>query len=330
MLYIGNIFNLFKGYFRRNFIESYTLVRIWKKRYHVVNNNKKNRYANNVVISALDSLTYSCGFADKLRGIVSSYAYAKAQNRPFAIVHQSPFLIDDYFVPNEYDWREKRDKISWNLRDVAIVLILDSKRNKDHLIEQVQNKPKQIHIYTNTDLIEDINLAFNQSYTFDKLFNELFKPSPCLQKRICDIKSLMSEKYISISLRFVNLLGDFQEKGSIPLIQDEQEALIKKCIDEIHKIRKENSQVNKILITADSMKFLGAVSKFDFVYIVPGESGHSGYKGDSEIMMKTMLDFLFISYAEKVYLIKSEEMYASHFAETAASSSGRQFVKWLC
>lgn len=224
---------------------------------------------------------------------------------------------------------EKREGVSWNLKDVEVFTLLDTTEHKGKLLKcRINNK--QLHIYTNTDLIKDINEHFNTSYNFNLLFNELFKPSTVFQARINETNQIINERYVSCSLRFVNLLGDFHEKGSKELDKEQQVILIDQCISEIYRIKERNPQVGRVLVTADSMKFIRAASNLDFVYIIPGTSGHSGYNSNSDVMMKTMLDFIFISKAEKVYLIKGRGMYASHFAETAASCSGVEFVKIEC
>ena len=42
-------------------------------------------------IYCLDGNFSTCGFADRLRGIITTYAYAKARHLPFRIQHEVPF-----------------------------------------------------------------------------------------------------------------------------------------------------------------------------------------------------------------------------------------------
>lgn len=71
-----------------------------------------------------------------------------------------------------------------------------------------------------------------------------------------------------------------------------------------------------ILVTSDSQTFIDAVSKLDFVYVVPGKIGHIGYLQGCEIVEKMLLDFYLISQADHVYSAQSGEMYGGAFANS--------------
>ena len=45
------------------------------------------------------------GLFDRLKGAISIYAVSKVIGKRFGIYFVSPFLLEEYLVPNLYDWR---------------------------------------------------------------------------------------------------------------------------------------------------------------------------------------------------------------------------------
>lgn len=277
------------------------------------------------VIYALDSRVYGCGFADRLRGMVSSYAYAKAKGLPFHIIHLTPFVLEDFLVPNKYDWHIKDTIKPINYWRSDMVISINS--IPDGYNPFKHKRRTQFAIFTNNNLLPIVNNSFGTSYLFVDLFNELFKPSESLSNEIEKNKSYLGDNYISVSLRFIDLLGDSFEGSQNSLPEQEKESLILNCLRIINDLHASNSNFKKVLVTADSMTFLERVKTLDFVYVIPGRTGHSGLKADADVTMKTFLDFLMISYAHKVFLIKGPGMYNSHFAKSAADTQGIPFEK---
>ena len=62
----------------------------------------KNKYKKKTVI-------YECyggcgGWADRLKGIMSSYAWSLITDRYFIIHHSKPCQLTEFLLPNEYNW----------------------------------------------------------------------------------------------------------------------------------------------------------------------------------------------------------------------------------
>lgn len=131
-------------------------------------------------------------------------------------------------------------------------------------------------------------------------------------------------EYISISLRFTTLLGDFTDCTGHPLSAKDREKLIATSIEVVKEIGSTVPE-HKILITADSMTFLSRIQSLPNVYVLPGKVGHIDYDYGDNINMKTFLDFYMIANAEVVYLTKTPEVYKSAFSETAAMVNDRNF-----
>ncbi|MFI3297740.1 MAG: hypothetical protein R3Y59_08975 [bacterium] len=63
------------------------------------------------------------GFADRLRGILTSYMIAKELGHDFKIYFTSPFDLTKVFLPNDIDWSISDDEISYNSKDSKAYVI---------------------------------------------------------------------------------------------------------------------------------------------------------------------------------------------------------------
>ena len=280
-----------------------------------------------IAIFCLDSRTKNYGFADRLRGMVSCYAYAKAVGIPFRIEHINPFDLSKYFVPNSYDWLLKTGEKSNNLLYANPVCFFDNTKSSrqddiNHLFK-INNK-RQHHLYTNYYFLNDVNDRYKKNYVFGDLFSELFKPSLLLEKMICEQKARIGGRYISVSFRFAQLMGDFKDCVGEELSKEDKTVLLEKSLSVVRSLFEQNQKT--ILVTSDSQTFIDAVSKLDFVYVVPGKIGHIGYLQGCEIVEKMLLDFYLISQADHVYSAQSGEMYGGAFAEFAAMSNNTPYT----
>lgn len=265
------------------------------------------------------------GFADRLKGMISCYAYAKAIDTPFRIEHISPFELSDYLVPNQYDWNLKPGEKSYNLRYASPVCFVQNVLGYHSLKFFRLSKKRQHHLYTNTNYIKDINEKFGKNYQFKELFNELFKPSVALENELNTHARVLntSQGYISVSFRFVQLMGDFKEAWGDVLPEEEKVALINKSIAVIQELNQKEKK--RVFVTSDSRIFLAEAAKLEYVYVAPGKIGHIGFSMESDVYMKMFVDFMLISKADHVYMAHSGKMYRSNFARTAALSSGAPF-----
>ena len=276
-----------------------------------------------LIVYALDSTSYSCGVADRIRGMVGAYVFAKHNKIPFQIVHNSPFLLQDYLVPNKYNWLPKQETYSYNLFVSQPFININEYSSNILMID----KTKQTYYYSNMDIVGLLNWCYGKKYSFSEAFNELFSPSQKLFEALQPHLKVLESNYVSISFRFIDLLGDFIE-GIRPILSaDEQIRLIDKCKDVIAKLHSENPRKSKILVTADSKRFLHSVENIPYVYVVKGDIGHSGKSKITDgAIMKTFIDFYLISRASSVFVGVSGQMYPkSKFAYTAALAQNVPF-----
>lgn len=335
---ISHIYFIFKYYifilikltscfvFKNEFCLWYVLR---KKRERKIKNNIKLVYSSkeiqvnnpqNVVLNIYNGNVHSGGLADRFRGIISTYLICKEKGIPYRLLYTDPFSLQDYLVPNLYDWVISESQICYDLKRVNLV-ILDSTQDSSYQIEKQKKylkqkikRGKQNHIYTNT--------AFSYNENFYEAFYELFKPTDRLQSAIDKQLRIINGEYISVSCRFLDLLGDFNEPFGRNRTLSEYET--KNLLNEIKlKIECLHERHNgmKILVNSDSTTFLDYISCLEYVYIIPGVVTHidndkQNYSyGRYE---KTFLDFFLISKAKHVYLIKNSEMFLSGYPYAAS------------
>lgn len=301
-----------KTVFSDNFNKEFELIR------HSYRLSFRGQRASALVISCLDSRFDSTGFADRLRGMISCFAYAKAIGVPFRIEHISPFSLSTYLIPNQYDWLLGENEKSFNLLCANPVVIMQRKvGQRSRRLFHLSSK-RQHHIYINSDYVKEINLHFKKEYLFSGLYSELFRPSLSLETILQPHRDKLrsAEGYISVSFRFMQLMGDFKDVRGETLSREEQLDLLGRSIEVIQQLYcKEHKMV---LVTSDSSFFINEVSKISYVYVVPGRIGHIGFSVGNEVAEKMFLDFLLISEADHVYMARSGKMYRSNFARTAA------------
>lgn len=296
------------------------------KRYY--NQEPINEQSDKDVVLMINGFTWSGGLADRLRAIVALYDWCNRHHRVFRLNFSCPFHLSDYLIPNSYDWTPR--KIVFNLHQAKPkVCLLEPRTCNRKEVLQIHNQ--LIEGWCNSNLIDETTQLhvysnlFRWDIDFGRLFNELFRPCERLQKEIDFHLQNISGSYISISFRFTTLLGDFTDCTGTPLPHKEQEKLIEKSLEVIKRISAQAPVHDRILVTADSTKFLEKAKNLADVYVIPGKVGHIDYDHGDDVNMKTFLDFFMISQAEAVYLAKGPMMYNSAFAKTAAMVNNRPF-----
>lgn len=311
---IDNVFqNLFKrrGKWRRKASEVSHFYS--KEAPRAVNDDK-------LIICMCDGRMDHGGIADRLRGIISTYYLCKKEDLSFRIFFNHPFRLEDYLVPAKYDWRIPQSELCYNSNDSSFVFCgsnnttVETFFQAQWLKKHFREAKKQLHVYTNAHLIRDNR--------YSHLFRELFKPSERLDKALAHYsKQFESEGYISVSLRFIGLLGDFSERDERHISPIQQEILMRRCVEKIQQIHHQYATKKKVLLTSDSTRFLNyAAEQLPFVHFIPGKVLHIDYQDSTsdDINMKLFVDMFMISRSERAFLLQTGEMYNSGFPRRAA------------
>lgn len=280
-----------------------------------------------IVFYLCDGTTWHGGLCDRFKGIVSLYALCKARKWKFRIDYTFPFKLEKFLEPNSYIWTAKKGEKSYNTLHVKMMRLIGDNTTK----RLSTGRRKQLHIYANRDIIENINKAYNKTYQWGLLFRELFKPTKMLHDIIEEHKQKIGGEYVAAAFRMQNIFGDFKEYDYKPLAKDEQERIIKDCIDAIESIIKEEEK--PVVVTSDSMTFLKEAAKVKGVYPIMGASSHPDTKGNGlteKEYLKSFVDFYMLAGAEKIFAPATDEMYKSSFPETAAKLYDIPFERlWL-
>ena len=264
-----------------------------------------------------------------------TYQICKEQGLEYKIGHFVPFDLRAFLEPNKVDWLINENDIIWDKRLVKIlywgpVPIGFTKRKTwdeyhDFNFNQfrkelhgIRNK-LQVHVYHNLHCIrmEKVN----------GLFHELFRPTEELRQEIEKNKKEIGGKYVSVTARFQNLIGDFFEGRYETLTaEEERQDYIRRCLLKVEEIHTQYPDM-KVLVTSDSSRFLEEASRLTYVHVNPGKVVHMQYTTDAshEIYLKSFVDLFTIADAEKVHQLATGRMYVGGFPITAASINSKPY-----
>lgn len=266
------------------------------------------------------------GLFDRLKGAISIYAISKAQKKQFSIYFVAPFRLEEYLVPNQYDWRIDDGEMIYSYPSSRPIIAYSEFRNPWRLFKDYQG---QTHFYFGNDILEFINQKYGTSFEWVNLYHELFKPSDYLKKHVDEVKAEIGAQYFAIHLRFMNLLGDkVEDEKDSQLSEDKREVLINSCVTKIEELC---SFMNiKAVVFSDSMVFLQKVKKeLPKVYIVSGNARHIGTAGKTtdDENLKLFTDMYLMVDAQKVYGIVGKGLYSSAFPEYSAKIGNKLFER---
>ena len=269
-----------------------------------------------IVIFFIDGKTIHGGLSDRLRGLFSTYYYCLKEGIDFKVFWTYPFNLQDYLEPNKVNWLIEGKAISHNKNEVAFRFFNSyslMNNNETSFLKIMNTKKHEIHVYSNITLHEEMYHIF---------FNDLFKPSKMLSDALQYNTDKIGGKYISVSFRFIGILGDFKDTYfKKELGAEEKEKYISKCLDVICRLKTKHPNVPKILVTSDSRVFLEKASSLAYVYIIPGTVVHMDgvNKNMEQNDLKVFLDMLMISKAECCYSYSYGKMFkGTKFAKTSA------------
>ena len=297
------------------------------KKYYLDSTPSLPKQSKKCVVFMVDGKIRHGGLCDRLNGLISTFLFCEERGLDFKVWWKYPFDLELFLIPNEYDWHINQEELSYSKYDSApfswgIV-------NDEHLqITVAENiltfKQRQIHAYTN---------MYYRSEEFHENFKRLFKLSPLLESEVDEnLRKMNSEGYISMTFRYQQLLGDFVE-GDYPTLGLEAiKDIMSNALSVIELLKKRHPAILTVLVTSDSRMFLEYVrSKLKYVYIIEGELCHMDYvKGETNQLrhLKSFVDLMMISKAQKAYLCYNSIMYQSTFARTAAFIGGIPYEEY--
>lgn len=302
--------------------------RFLRQYYNIHSEEANNR--RKMVIYMADGKILHGGLADRLRGIVTLYSVCEKKGWDFRVFFNSPFPLEKYLHPNKYDWRISESEISYNSKCSLPVynycIPKDSERERKWqfktLLSQLSPDFKQIHCYNSFYFVEK---------DFKRIFDILFQPSDEINNQLTLLMKKVGKEYISISTRFLQLLGDFKETNDCYEILDEERAneLMSICLMAIKDIQAQPENMGKFaVVTSDSRKFLDFIKGNSLIYTIPGSICHIDSKAEgNDDQLKTFVDFFAVKGAIRSYLVVGPNMYRySNFSKRAAQADGREII----
>jgi hypothetical protein len=297
------------------------------------------RFRREVVVMVDGKMTHG-GLTDRLRNILSIYSYCKEEGIRFRVHYVYPCPLTCFLLPNDYDWRIAPNELSYHILDSREIGLYVKElpgtgekksssaidyNNHNHITildkEISKRKRTQFHIYGNA--------YFAQGH-YRPLFEDLFRPSPFLAKKVTEGLDSMPEPYEAVSLRFQMLLGDLFEGSYEVLEAKRREELIRICIEKIEELWQSHYfSTPKVLVTSDSALFLSRIKEKKYVYTIPGKMEHMDFTNNPDIEMnvKPFVDLFLLKEARRITSLRTGNMYKSGFPSFAAELGGKPFCE---
>ena len=265
------------------------------------------------------------GFFDRMKGIMSIYALSKVRHRRFIIYFVHPFNLEEYLVPNRYAWNSKDISFDYPYSKPVVGYF-------EFLYPWriMMNRIGEVHYYFGYNILDRINARYNANFDWSALYHELFKPAPFLQKEISALKSKFGSNYLSVHVRFLNLLGDDNENESRykTLPEEKRNKLIIKVKNATIGLHKKYNI--PLLLSTDSNVFLDAMRSENFILTVPGVSRHIDNEEQESQQkkrenIKLFLDYYMLAEGQQVISIIGYGLYQSDFPRYSAIIGGKPF-----
>lgn len=284
-----------------------------------------------LMIFMADGRSIQGGLVDRLHGIVSLWKFARENGYGFRINYCHPIALERYLEPAGYDWRLRPGELTFDSRVAHPFRLMTfgetgerEWRFQRRMLSHYLSGPwRQCHVYSSFDYADS---------EMRELFAELFKPTELVRGAMEPVRERLGEGYVSVSTRFMELLGDFVEpkRARMPLPDAEREALIGECLGRIEDVHRRHPEA-KIFVTSDSGLFLKRASELPYVVVAEGEICHADLVAEGseggDPHLKTFVDFMLIAGAGKAYQIKLGSMYGGQFSRCAALIGGARFER---
>jgi hypothetical protein len=273
------------------------------------------------VIFYIDPKRKYPGFVDILKAIIGCYYIAKENGYQFKIYFEKPFLLSKFLEPADpiNDWSLSEKQINRiNKLPISVGLLNYHGIGK---IPKLHKEIYQVRNFIGWNILQR-NHIDNWCSLWNRLYNELFKPSNFLQSAINGL-GVNENEYIAVHIRFVNALElsepDYPQK---PLGEKDKERLINSCIKKVKAI--ETRENINAIVFSDSNLFLKRSLDCN-VSVLNGNVGHITYNHSDGVVLKMFLDLYAIARSKKVFSLRGTHLYASAFPLYGSVIGGKEF-----
>jgi len=268
--------------------------------------------------------TENFGLADRIRTMRTAYVCAVENNMDFCIYHNNGFKLEEYFEPNEVDWRISEEEICLGVNQVKFNFLYSK-------FQKIENCGKEYHFHKALANIDDGFLPeeLKGRYSDASVYRKLFRLSPRLQhlvEAIMDEKSLIENEYIAVHGRFLNFFEQVESYGDVKSSLEERQLMLKRLSYTLKKIYEQEHK--PIVLFSDSNTFL-KYPHSEYVIVLPGFVSHlSNSKLFSNCIDKTFVDLVVMSKAERIYSLVGQNIYGGGFSRDASFLGDKPFVSF--
>lgn len=269
------------------------------------------------------------GLVDRLKGIIAFYQFSLQSEANFKIYFKSPFELSDYLNTNEINWAATESDLKWNPFNTRILYLMDNfKIDFNPSAYFKQSKKKRHIIYSNVDYfaVQKSKLTEEESCKlWSGSFNQLFRRSDIVNQALSQL--LPKDKFVSIHTRFTSLMGDFRDVTYRELPEQRKGQLLELLFNECNKIAAIHPG-KMIFVFSDSPRFLSHIKANSSYHVLDGTPMHIETTQGTpkrEDVLKIFIDFFALATSEKIYQLKSKEMYLSSFSAYAAKVNQVQY-----
>jgi hypothetical protein len=265
-----------------------------------------------VVLECVEDNGWLCGgWADRLKGIMSAYAWSLISDRKLIIHITKPCQLTNFYIPNEIDWHKDINKILKikNIKNKSTQFKLwqwggIKYEMSDYKYEKFNpNNSHFVFIRNNIDWLDPfsknkyihqriIQLGYNPNefkmqFLFKNWFNKLFKLNPILDEKYKYYLNLIKPNNKNIKLICAQIRTEFLQQGGAHLFWN----YIRNNF--ISNIKNENYNIflttDSIQIEKDGKKEFG-----DKLFLINGtivNIDHTLIRNSPYEIEKTFLDF---------------------------------------
>ena len=275
------------------------------------------------IIVNITEATERSGLADRLKTMRTAYVCAAESGFDFYIYHTSGFRLEDYFEPNEINWKITAKEMSHGLNKISFNFLYDKFR-------LLNDNGREWHFHKALASINDgfLPAELKHKYNDAEVYRKLFKFSDKLITMVneaMDAKNLRENEYNVVHTRFTNFFEIVEIYGQITSTEEERKTMLKRLSLTLRKIHQETSK--PIVLFSDSNTFL-QYSHPEYIITLPGDVSHiSNSNSKKKYIDKTFIDFVVMSKAARIYSIIGDNIYGGGFAKDASYLGNKPYFQ---
>lgn len=244
------------------------------------------------------------GWADRLKGIVSTYNYCKKNGINFRLWYDFPYELSEFLLPNKVNWKISQGLLRFNPLIDRVAILTDSEESLT-LSDKIKNKNfRKIFVYYNIDDIKNETI-------WKKLFFDLFEVNESLITRAKSELAAFPKPWNAVIFRFLGLFGDFMRSSYTIQGETKKLQVASHYYGLLNKWRDSEPIAKKgtVFLFSDSDFFLTKSGVFaPWAKVITKGDGRSfihqrlSPERGRSVMERTLLDFLRLSLMENQFI----------------------------